>query len=142
MLYNMLLRHESEDTMATATVPMAQINVRIERPSKEAGDEALARAGLTPSQVVRELWQNLADQESPEDAIALTERRVHEATAVREPSPIEGRLFALDRMYDRFDRFGETWGLDLSALPDDSEEDLRASVRSEKQAARAYGDTL
>ena len=128
--------------MATATVPMAQINVRIERPSKEAGDEALARAGLTPSQVVRELWQNLADQESPEDAVAQTEQRVRDATTAVEPSPIEERLFALDRMYSRFACFGETWGLDVSSLPDDSQDDLRASVRSEKQIARSHEDTL
>ena len=41
--------------MSTATTQMSQINVRIERPSKESGDKVLVRAGTTPSRVVREL---------------------------------------------------------------------------------------
>ena len=126
--------------MSTATTQMSQINVRIERPSKEAGDKVLVRAGTTPSRVVRELWQHLAEQDSPEDAIALTERGVREATAAREPTPVQGRLAALDRMYNRFTRFGETWDLDVAALPDNSREHLRAAVRDEKQATRSYED--
>ena len=70
----------------------------------------------------------------------MTERSVREATVAREPTPIQGRLAALDRMYNRFTSFGETWDLDVAALPDDSRENLRAAVRDEKQAMRSYED--
>lgn len=43
----------------------AQINARIDRGVKQAGDEALARAGFTPSQAIRALW-NLAARFSAE----------------------------------------------------------------------------
>lgn len=34
-----------------------QMNVRMDRQLKEAGDAVLAHIGMTPSQAVRELWQ-------------------------------------------------------------------------------------
>lgn len=38
-----------------------QMNVRIDRQLKEAGDAVLAHLGMTPSQAVRELWQYLTE---------------------------------------------------------------------------------
>lgn len=38
-----------------------QMNVRIDRQLKEAGDAVLTYIGMTPSQAVRELWQYLAE---------------------------------------------------------------------------------
>lgn len=38
-----------------------QMNVRIDRQLKEAGDAVLAHIGMTPSQAVRELWQYLTE---------------------------------------------------------------------------------
>ena len=35
---------------------MAQMNTRISRSLKERGDAALEKAGMTPSQAVRKLW--------------------------------------------------------------------------------------
>lgn len=43
--------------MASST---AQINVRLDRALKTAGDEALAEAGISPSEAVRALWDKLA----------------------------------------------------------------------------------
>lgn len=34
-----------------------QLNVRMDRSLKEAGDEALAQIGLNPSQAIRALWE-------------------------------------------------------------------------------------
>lgn len=39
---------------------MVQMNVRIPRALKVAGDEALASAGFTPSEVVRAVWEKAA----------------------------------------------------------------------------------
>ena len=49
--------------MATALLDKhsAQMNVRIDRQLKEAGDAVLASLGMTPSQAVRELWQYLTE---------------------------------------------------------------------------------
>lgn len=38
----------------------AQMNVRMSRSVKEAGDAALAAAGLSPSEVVRAVWEKAA----------------------------------------------------------------------------------
>ena len=40
---------------------MVQLNTRIEAEVKRRGDAVFARAGLTPSQVVRAVWQSAAD---------------------------------------------------------------------------------
>lgn len=49
--------------MATALLDRrsAQMNVRMDRQLKEAGDAVLASLGMTPSQAVRELWQYLTE---------------------------------------------------------------------------------
>lgn len=39
----------------------AQINVRIDRELKEAGDRELERLGITPSQAVRALWEKFSE---------------------------------------------------------------------------------
>ncbi len=40
-----------------------QMNVRIDRQLKEAGDTVLAHIGMTPSQAVRALWEYLVINE-------------------------------------------------------------------------------
>ena len=47
------------------TTTAAQINVRLDADLKRSGDAALSKAGMTPSQAVRALWQlaaSLADR--------------------------------------------------------------------------------
>lgn len=47
------------------TTTAAQVNVRLDGDLKRSGDAALSRAGMTPSQAVRALWQlaaSLADR--------------------------------------------------------------------------------
>lgn len=59
---------------ATAERPkseMAQMNTRIDRRLKERGDAALARAGFTPSQAVRALWEFAAEHEPEEIEMLL-----------------------------------------------------------------------
>ena len=38
-------------------MPAVQMNVRIDEETKARGDEVFARAGFTPSQVVRAVWE-------------------------------------------------------------------------------------
>ncbi len=51
------------------TTDTAQINVRISRPLKERGDAALERAGYSPSQAIRNLWELAANNASNPRAI-------------------------------------------------------------------------
>lgn len=46
-----------------------QMNVRMDRQLKEAGDAVLSRMGMTPSQVVRSLWEYLVVQGKAPDGI-------------------------------------------------------------------------
>lgn len=38
----------------------AQMNVRLSRTLKTAGDAALAEAGITPTELIRELWEKIS----------------------------------------------------------------------------------
>ena len=59
------------------TTTAAQINVRLDADLKGSGDAALSRAGMTPSQAVRALWQlaaSLADRPGALEDILLPSR--------------------------------------------------------------------
>lgn len=59
------------------TTTAAQINVRLDADLKRSGDAALSRAGMTPSQAVRALWQlaaSLADRPGALEDILLPSR--------------------------------------------------------------------
>lgn len=73
---------------------MTQINARIDATLKKRGDEALARAGLSPTQAIRKLWELAAryasepakltsalDPDGAEHQAALRERRRREIDA-------------------------------------------------------------
>lgn len=58
--------------MATAT--MSQINARIDSKLKTEGDKALAKAGFTPTQAIRKLWELAAHHASePEVLLSVLE---------------------------------------------------------------------
>ena len=71
------------------TTTAAQINVRLDADLKRSGDAALSRAGMTPSQAVRALWQlaaSLADRPGALEDILLPSRARAEQRE-REKSP-------------------------------------------------------
>lgn len=72
--------------------PMVQLNTRIPATLKEQGDRALERAGYTPSQAVRALWE-------------LAARHAHEPNAVR--AALEGKKVdeGDEEAQDRLDAF-------------------------------------
>ncbi len=86
-----------------------QMNVRIDEKTKEAGDVAFARVGLTPSQAVRLLWdyaaQHVNDPEACKQLIAM----IGEGSPAEEiPDP----LASMAEARSAIDSFLETWGLD------------------------------
>lgn len=107
-----------------------QMNVRIDRQLKEAGDAVLTHIGMTPSQAVRELWQYLTenghmpiakrnnDEVLPDDIRSkaslshLSEgaalvSNYYERFSITMPSPDE--TFDYDELYDQMmrERFGD-----------------------------------
>lgn len=60
----------------------AQMNVRMDRDTKERGDQALAAAGFTPSDAVRKVWEfaaaNACEPQAIRDALAFSS--VHDAS--------------------------------------------------------------
>ena len=99
-----------------------QMNVRIDRQLKEAGDAVLTHIGMTPSQAVRELWQYLTenghmpvakkndDEVLPDDIRSkVSSSRVSEGAAfsIQRPSPDEA--FDYDELYDQMmsERFSD-----------------------------------
>ena len=51
---------------------MVQMNTRIDADLKQRGDEALKRAGFTPSQAIRALWEYAANHTLEPQAIRRT----------------------------------------------------------------------
>ena len=120
------------EVSAPKAAPLAQINVRIDRADKQAGDAALAQAGISPSQAVRTLWRRLAS-EGPAvlEAGAVTGDRAADAASFVEGPKADSA--ALGRMFRRFEDFGAQWGLSMSDLPDDSQESARSRAMEEKR---------
>lgn len=98
-----------------ASAQMAQINVRIDRGLKEEGDAALAEAGVSPTQVVRDLWGRLAQRGTALDEVMAllgsTEYTSDERAA------IEARLAILDRITRSRDELASHLGLSAADMP-------------------------
>jgi len=47
-----------------------QLNIRMDRSLKEAGDEALAQIGLNPSQAIRALWEKASRRGADLDEVS------------------------------------------------------------------------
>ena len=85
---------------------MAQMNTRISRSLKERGDAALEKAGMTPSQAVRKLWdfaarnshnpqiiQSLFDTEDKAARSEAEEERARRAEAFRKGANIMAEAY-------------------------------------------------
>lgn len=125
--------------MAATAPPMAQINVRINRDLKEAGDAVLARLGVSPSQIVRDLWAKLAEhRDAPQqvlDALQLDTR------TAEEQAEIDRKLAIIERATTRFEEFGKRYGLnvaDCRPLTDDELEEARWEEYLERGRERGY----
>ncbi len=74
--------------MASDTV---QINARISRPLKERGDAALERAGYSPSQAIRKLWDFAANNaHNPRASKACSEWKRNRRSAMPKRNGLEG----------------------------------------------------
>lgn len=94
---------------------VAQINVRIERSLKEEGDAALAEAGLSPTQVVRDLWSKLAQRGTAIDQVV--EALGTGGYTSDERAAIQAKLAVLDRVARRRDELAARLSLSAADAP-------------------------
>lgn len=109
-----------------------QMNVRIDTALKEQGDEALARIGYTPSQMVRTLWGYAARHATDPSALAKMVEELEEESQV-EPDPIEEKRRVLHEGWALMDEFRKTWGLEAN-LPEDDDERIEYYKRLREEA--------
>ena len=98
-----------------STPQTAQINVRIERSLKEEGDAALAEAGLSPTQVVRDLWSKLAQRGTAIDQVV--EALGTGGYTSDERAAIQAKLAVLDRVARRRDELAARLSLSATDAP-------------------------
>lgn len=98
-----------------STPQIAQINVRIERSLKEEGDAALAEAGLSPTQVVRDLWSKLAQRGTAIDQVV--EALGTGGYTSDERAAIQAKLAVLDRVARRRDELAAHLSLSAADAP-------------------------
>lgn len=91
---------------------MVQMNTRIDADLKRRGDEALERAGFTPSQAVRALWEYAANHAFEPQTIRRALESEEDALA-RERQEIEGHK-AYEEGISLVKKFEEKTGVALS----------------------------
>lgn len=72
--------------MSGATV---QMNVRIPAETKTAGDRALSSEGLTPTEVVRCIWEKAAKRGRDLQQVATLVKKADKPADVSSPNPFE-----------------------------------------------------
>lgn len=114
----------------------AQINVRLDRELKSAGDALLDRVGVTPSQLVRALWEKLSRSEA--DARKTTDFLMMPASMSDTLDERARKLAALEAGDKIFYRFAEDLKLDpVACLPltDEALGDAREELLAERFGA-------
>ena len=104
---------------------MAQLNVRIEPQLKSAGDEVLARLGVTPTQFVRALWMKVSRGAEAFDQVVAVLAQEPAAVSVAEFAGRAG--FDADPFEERLMAFYQDCGFDYDAYSspaDDEWEEL------------------
>lgn len=122
------------------TSKLTQMNTRLDHDLKKSGDEALARAGYTPSQAVRMLWAFAAMNSADPAYLKKTLKSLasqEEATAKEERAQKLNLLHKGWRLYDSFlEEIGMT-AEEAKAVPLPSDEQLLEDELWEK-----YGEGI
>ena len=120
------------------TTTAAQINVRLDVDLKRSGDAALSKAGMTPSQAVRALWQlaaSLADRPGALEDILLpsrarAEQREREKAAKR-------KLELIDQGSELFAAACRESGIDMAKAQPSDDEGLKRNAYADR-----YGEEM
>ena len=114
---------------------MIQLNTRIDRELKEAGDSALSLIGFNPSQAVRALWEKAArrgrDLEEVAELLSSAEER-----KLKEGAPTEAQD-VIRQGWELMDDVYASLGVDLELEHDfPSDDDLLERALFERMAER------
>lgn len=99
----------------------AQINVKLDRDLKLAGDAALLEAGSNPSEAVRNLWIAVSERGEKRDAVL---KLLDHAQEPSEGAEIARKLEALDRATHLFEDLGKQLGLSLDSFTPMTDEEI------------------
>ena len=116
---------------------MAQLNVRIEPQLKSAGDEVLARLGVTPTQLVRALWMKVSRGAEAFDQVVAALAQEPAAVGITGSADLTG--IEDDSFEERLVAFYQEYEFDYSsyASPQDDEyEELLAQDWAESEDER------
>lgn len=120
------------------TTTAAQINVRLDPDLKRSGDAALSRAGMTPSQAVRALWQlaaSLADRPGALQDI-LSPGRARAEQREREKAA-KHKLELIDQGSQLFAAVCRESGIDLAKVQPSGNEELKRNAYADR-----YGEEM
>lgn len=119
---------------------MAQLNVRMEPQLKAAGDEVLARLGITPTQLVRALWMKVSRGAEAFDQIVDALAQEPAAVSVGGlANPIEAED---DPFENRLTAFYHEYGFDYTSYEspqDDEYAELLTQDWTEREGERMVG---
>ncbi|MBQ9007113.1 MAG: hypothetical protein IJ092_12205 [Atopobiaceae bacterium] len=105
----------SGETNRSKSRAQGQVNVRMNAAVKDAGDEALAEVGLSPSEVVRALWEAVGARGEKREQV-LAALGITQADVARKERRAK-RQELVSRMAERYGSLGGTNGVDPAALP-------------------------
>lgn len=102
--------------MARAATRSVQMNVRLDEDLKKKGDSAFSKAGITPSEAVRALWQFAIDHASEPSAIAKQVSELQNAESEEDALKRQQRIRAASAMHESVDAFFAQRGASLLDL--------------------------
>lgn len=116
----------------------AQINVRLDADLKRSGDAALSKAGMTPSQAVRALWQlaaSLADRPGALEDILLPSRA--RAEQREREKAVRRKLELMERGSKLFATACRESGIDMVRAQPSDDEGLKRNAYADR-----YGEEM
>lgn len=127
--------------MARGAVAMAQVNIRMNSALKAQGDEVLALAEVSPSQLVRAVWAKVAQgRESLDQLVRVLAADVKPTDAAEGTLPGDAMV---ERIRRRQEGFELQFGLDSETyrpLTEDEMRDVLYEQRLERNRERWVGD--
>lgn len=111
--------------MTRAATRSVQMNVRLDEDLKKKGDSAFSKAGITPSEAVRALWQFAINHASEPSAIAKQVSELQNAESEEDALKRQQHIRAASAMHESVDAFFAQRGaslldLKLEPLPDEA----------------------
>lgn len=127
--------------MARGAVAMAQVNIRMNSALKAQGDEVLALAEISPSQLVRAVWAKVAQGRESLDQLVRVLAADVKPTDAAEGTPLGDAM--VERIRRRQEGFELQFGLDSETywpLTEDEMRDVLYEQRLERNRERLVGD--